>query len=499
MAALQEWIVQATSAKKERYMAFLDIKAAYDQVDRDLLWPRLEARGVPDGLIQVLKALFDGNTAFVAINGNQSTPFPISSGVLQGSLLSPLLYSLFIDDLIESINKTTLTADGILLGGRRYLCLLYADDIVLLSTCKRTLNRLLAVCEEHSCRNRYVFSVTKCVVVTSDSTLAASPPKLYDTAMPIEADFVYLGCTFNANGIDWTKHWKRITARALSSTSLLTNAGINGRNLGVNTSLAVFRTFIRPILEYGLGICPKTQMGTIQKAYNRCLGWITSAGQGASSAVIGLFGNIEPFEARQERLSYGFHRRLETLSTTGLEFAALHARSAYSAKKTRLSSFVTVESSQLVHTRRILLDAARAANLPIPDERDLPQWKERRAEIMMEVPLCFRTGYIFGGRNSDELKTWSRSFGHLCPPEQRNIFLWCLNRTAGKWIKCHHCPAELPATKSHLELCAHGLASIPIGPSLAEDALFDDPATDTSVLRDIAQRLQACVGNRVRR
>jgi hypothetical protein len=40
VAALQEWISQSISLKRDRFMAFLDIKAAYDQVDRRILWSR---------------------------------------------------------------------------------------------------------------------------------------------------------------------------------------------------------------------------------------------------------------------------------------------------------------------------------------------------------------------------------------------------------------------------------------------------------------------------
>ena len=102
-------------------MAFLDIKAAYDQVDRSRLWYKLLKRGVPVGFVEILKSLFDANSSFVAFTGVSSEPFPNQSGVLQGSLMSPLLYSVFIDDLVERLNEDASPVQT-KLGGLLALC-----------------------------------------------------------------------------------------------------------------------------------------------------------------------------------------------------------------------------------------------------------------------------------------------------------------------------------------------------------------------------------------
>src|SRR5436190_5627041 len=59
-----------------------------------------------------------------------------------------------------------------------------------------------------------------------------------------------------------------------------------------------------------MALCPVNQMKTAEKAYNRCLTWMSASGKGACADAIGLFGNMEPFKARHERLSYGYHRRI---------------------------------------------------------------------------------------------------------------------------------------------------------------------------------------------
>ena len=148
---------------KRAHMAFLDIKAAYDSVPRDVLWHRCEAIGIDGPTIRILRSLFDHNSAQLALANCRSQPFPLQAGVLQGSVLSPLLYSIYLDPLVDKLKS-----EGPLIpfphidGGIN--CLLYADDIVLIAESSRKLKRLLAIAEVDSIERGYNFSVTKSVV-----------------------------------------------------------------------------------------------------------------------------------------------------------------------------------------------------------------------------------------------------------------------------------------------------------------------------------------------
>ena len=255
LATLQEWIAQSKHAKAERYLAFLDIKAAYDQVDREILWRKLLSRRVPTNFVSVLQALFDHNEAFIAINGNASAPFPIRSGVLQGSLISPQLYSVFIDDVAEAINDAGI-ANGLPLGGRQYRLLLYADDIVLMSNSRRAMQAMLDICSRHASLNRYRYGVAKCELLASAPIPDTQPLTLSGLPLAVSKRFTYLGCTFSSDGVAWADHWTRMGVKALSASDALNSAGCNGHGFGVAIGLRTFRTFVRPILEYGLALCP---------------------------------------------------------------------------------------------------------------------------------------------------------------------------------------------------------------------------------------------------
>ena len=74
----------------ELHVAFVDLSKAYDSVSREGLWSVLERFGVPPKMLSAVKQLHEGMQATVEVEGQQREPFPLESGVKQGSGLSPL-------------------------------------------------------------------------------------------------------------------------------------------------------------------------------------------------------------------------------------------------------------------------------------------------------------------------------------------------------------------------------------------------------------------------
>jgi hypothetical protein len=75
---------------------FLDIQAAYDTVDREILWSKLAQQfGLSMKWISILRTLFDYNKARIRIAGTLSQGVTARRGLLQGSSLSPLLFNAY--------------------------------------------------------------------------------------------------------------------------------------------------------------------------------------------------------------------------------------------------------------------------------------------------------------------------------------------------------------------------------------------------------------------
>jgi hypothetical protein len=86
---------------KEVWMAFVDLEKAFDRVPREILWWSLRQLKVDEGLVAVIKSMYDNVTTAVKVNGKVSEEFQVKVGVHQGSVLSPLLFTI----VLEAISK----------------------------------------------------------------------------------------------------------------------------------------------------------------------------------------------------------------------------------------------------------------------------------------------------------------------------------------------------------------------------------------------------------
>lgn len=109
------------------YCFFIDLKSAFDRVDHSLLFVKLYDLGVSEKFMRTLKCFYSHATSMIRDSHGVSDFFRVSSGVRQGCVLSPLLFSLFVNDL------PTVLEGGVRIGNERIKILMYADDMVLIA------------------------------------------------------------------------------------------------------------------------------------------------------------------------------------------------------------------------------------------------------------------------------------------------------------------------------------------------------------------------------
>ena len=91
--------------KKELWMAFVDLEKAFDRVPREVVWWALRKVGVEEWLIKMIRSKYVGVTTAVRMKGEESKEFEVKVGVHQGSVLSPLLFTIVLEALSRHFRK----------------------------------------------------------------------------------------------------------------------------------------------------------------------------------------------------------------------------------------------------------------------------------------------------------------------------------------------------------------------------------------------------------
>nr|GEW20712.1 hypothetical protein [Tanacetum cinerariifolium] len=117
--------------QRDLHLAFLDLEKAYDSVPRELIWKTLVDKGTSRRYIKVIKDMYDGARTRVRTPIGNTEFFLVEVGLHQGSAISPYLFALILNDLSRGIQEDI------------SWCLIFADDIALVSESAEGLNNRL--------------------------------------------------------------------------------------------------------------------------------------------------------------------------------------------------------------------------------------------------------------------------------------------------------------------------------------------------------------------
>ena len=283
---------------------FLDIRKAFDSINHNILVNKLETQfGISNNELKWFKSYLTNREQVCAINGHLSSPQKIICGIPQGSILGPLLFLLYINDLLENLKETT-------------PCL-YADDTQIFAS-SRDYNELidklnfdLKNISDWLTRNKLQYHLTKTKFMIIGSTYNLNN-KVYNNPVTLNNKPLSRTSTFECLGVlldeklKWDKHIEKILKKVGSGIAMLRRA-----KKFIPTSLLqmMYNALIQPYFDYCSplwDICGKHLLDKLQKYQNHAARIIAGVSYEIDSTDVLETLGWETLESRRQRMKSVF-------------------------------------------------------------------------------------------------------------------------------------------------------------------------------------------------
>ena len=259
-----DWL--KTNRKHHLALIFIDFSKAFDTVPRNILIQKLQKIGITDLALKLLQDFLSQRSQQVRVDGHLSTTQISNNGVPQGSILSPTLFSIFLNDLLTCTQSLDSHA--------------YADDTIfhtsdtsidrLVHKTQQDINLISQWCENHGMKinkEKSHFLITKAENTTVNLTINSTPlTRTNETTL--------LGFTVNQT-LTWSDHIQKLMCKLAKNIQLL----LATRHLmNLPTAKKFYNHFIHSHLNYGIEIyyplASKTMLKSIQTIQKKALKYV---------------------------------------------------------------------------------------------------------------------------------------------------------------------------------------------------------------------------------
>ncbi len=308
---LKETIFEQIIRGKPVYICVIDFSKAFDRISRHLMILKLIGK-VDTRVIKSLMEYYIQSYAYVDNKGEKSEIFRTNCGVKQGGPLSPFLYSVYVDDMIEKIQSLNA---GCLLGAIMIGIIMFADDTVLISNSiiqlQKQLDVLSVYCKKHSIQINADKTKYICFGSVSQRHIRNEKVILDNVTLKKVTEITYLGVTINNNHFN-TSHIKSRSKSAINASYGLTPAGFRDKITKPSIKSLLMKTYCRPSLMYGVETIRlnQTNIKDMETLEGNLIKSSLSISKRCSTKVLMHAMDIEPTFHTIQKRKFNFFRNL---------------------------------------------------------------------------------------------------------------------------------------------------------------------------------------------
>ena len=261
---------QRMACNLSTFVGFVDLRKAFDCVDRKLLLYKLLKVGIGNQLYENIKNIYSICNTSVNVNGYMTEFFSSNFGVRQGDCLSTTLFILYINDIVQELRQNTI---GIKNDYFDVQCLLYADDLALVSESEDDLQTMFNILSIWCKKWRMKVNTSKTAIIHFRK------PRIRETQFNFTfnsdiitkvAKYKYLGLVFNEN-LNF-----KLTSEVLAEAGGRALGAIytkykSNKGFGYDTYTKLFNSGVATVLDYGSCIWGFGTYDKINTVHNRAI------------------------------------------------------------------------------------------------------------------------------------------------------------------------------------------------------------------------------------